>query len=159
LAKLATLFSAVSGGSAMKQRPTVIVSSETEFDLYDSLLAPTVRQNYESNGFPTVTRRSKGPQMTSQRAMAGFTSLIYRGIPWVADEKAPAGTVWITVQGKGDSIESAYDEAPTENTGFQWTGFMKPTNQYGTVGQIFLLGNFTTWQPRRHGRGTSVTGV
>lgn len=96
LSKLATLFSTVAGGSSMRQRPTVIVSSQSEFDLYDSLLSPTVRNNYEGMGFPMVTRRSKGPLMPQNlKGTSGYTSLIYRGIPWVADQKAPTQTIWM----------------------------------------------------------------
>ncbi len=176
LAKMATLVSAVSGGSATSQRPTVIISSETEFDLYDSLLAPTVRANYETNGMPRVTRSSKGPEFgNSLKGQGGFTALIYRGIPWVADEKASTGTVWVVNENYldwyglndpelkkielGKSIDGVYADAPSENTGFQWTGFMRSINQYGEVAHIYLLGNMVTFQPRRHGRLTGVTGV
>jgi hypothetical protein len=36
---------------------------------------------------------------------------------------------------------------------------MKPINQYGVVGHIYLFGNFVTSQPRRLGKGTGITGV
>lgn len=177
LAKLATLVSAVSAGSASRQRPTTLVSDETVWDLYESLLSPTVRANYESFGLPSMTRQSSAPVRGSElKAAAGFTALTYRGIPWVADEKSTSQTVWAVNErylhwyGAKDSdlksislgtanIEGVYSEIPSKNTGFQWTGFMRPINQYGEVAHIYLLGNQVCWHPRRQGRLTGVTAV
>jgi hypothetical protein len=174
LAKLATLFAAVSAGSAASQRPTIVISSEAEFNLYESLLAPTVQANYQTNGMPVVTRSSRGAISAAElKGTAGFTSLIYRGIPWVADEKAPAQTIWMLNENYiewygardpelqsislGSTHEGPINDQPTSNTGFQWTGFLKPIDQYADVAHIYLLGNLTSFQPRRHGRLTGVT--
>jgi hypothetical protein len=177
LAKLATLMSAVSAGSASRQRPTVMVSDETVWDLYESLLSPTVRANYESHGMPAMTRASKAPVRSAElRAGAGFTSLTYRGLPWIADEKSTSETIWVVNErymhwyGIKDSdlkqislgtanIDGVYQEIPSKNTGFQWTGFMRPINQYGEVAHLYLLGNQVCWHARRQGRLTGVTGV
>lgn len=177
LDKLATLTSAISGGSARRQRPSIFVSNETVWDLYESLLTPTVRAAYEANGLPIVTRTSKRPMRGSElKGAAGYVSLTYRGIPWVADEKSTAQTLWELNEnylpwyglndpelkaislGKGD-IDGVYSEAPSKNVGFQWTGFMRPINQYGQVAHIYLMGNLLTFNPRRHGRLTGITGV
>lgn len=176
LTKLATLFSAVSGGSASKQKPTLLDSDETVWDLYESLLSPTVRANYEATGLPVVTRSSKGAMPASQlKGSAGYTSLIYRGTPWVADEKATATSLFMfnenylewygindpdmTQPNFGENIDGTYAEMPSKYSGFNWSGLMKPVNQYGTVGHIYLFGNFTSSQPRRLGQGTNITGV
>jgi len=176
MAKLATLNSAVSAGAARTQRPSVIVASESEQNLYETMLSPTVRANYETNGLPTVTRTSKRPVASGDlKGTGGFTSFIYRGIPWVADEKSPAGSVWMLNESYlmwfglkyskyqqislGDTTEGPYSDQPTDNVGFQWRPFLAPTDQAAEVAQIFLMGNLVTNQPRRHGRGTSVTGV
>lgn len=176
LAKMATLFTNVSGGSARRQRPTIILSSEAERDYYEQLLTPTVVANYQANGYPMVTRTSRGPISAAQlKGGHGFVSVIFKGVPWVGDEQAPAGTVWVNNENywdwlglKGARLESfssksvidgVYDEMPSKNSGLQWGGFKEPTNQYGVVGHIYLLGNNTSFAPRRHGRGTSVNGV
>lgn len=177
LTKLATLLSAVSAGSAAKQRPTVLVSDETVWDLYESLLTPNVRSNYEAHGMPTMTRTSKAPvRGTELKGAAGFTSLTYRGIPWIADEKSTSQTIWAVNEryihwyGAKDAdlkqislgtanIDGVYNEIPSKNVGFQWTGFMRPINQYGEVAHIYLLGNQVCWHARRQGRLTGVTGV
>lgn len=176
LTKLATLNSAVRAGSSIRLAPTLIVSDETRRDLYESLLTPTVHANYDATGYPVVTRTSKGAIRGAElKGGAGYTSLIYRGIPWVADEKSPSD-IWMVnenyVQWYGltdpdlksidlgtTTVEGPYSEAPTANTGFQWTGFMRPTNQYGEVAHIYLLGNLVTFRPKSHGRLTGVTTV
>lgn len=176
LTKLDTLYTGVAGGSASKQKPTVIISDETVWNLGTSLLAPTVQANYQANGFPMVTRNSKGAMSAGDlKGALGFTSIIYRGVPWVADEKAPTQTVWFVNEeyiqwyglkdpdmqqvSVGSNIDGVYAEAPSGNTGLQFSGMMKPVNQYGEVGHIYLFGNLTTSQPRRQGRLTGVTGV
>jgi hypothetical protein len=175
LTKLDNLYTGVSGGSASKQKPTVIISDETVWNLGTSLLAPTVQANYQANGFPMVTRTSRGAMSAAEmKGALGFTSIIYRGIPWVADEKSTSQTVWFVneeyiqwygakdpaMQGTpgGSNIDGVYSEI-SGNTGLQFSGMMKPVNQYGEVGHIYLFGNLVTTQPRRQGRLTGVTGV
>lgn len=176
LTKLGTLHVNVSGGSASKQKPTLIISDETVWNLYESLLTPTVQANYNANGYPMVTRRSRGAIPAGQlKGAQGFSSLIYRGVPWVADELSTSQTVWMlnenyldwygikdpdmTQVSLGSTHEGTYSEAPSDFTGLQFSGMMRPVNQYGDVGHIYLFGNLTTFQPRRHGRLTGVTGV
>lgn len=178
LDKVATLVSAVSKGSAMRQRPTAFISDETVWDLGESLLTPTVQANYEANGMPMVTRTSKGPVRAGElKGAMGFVAYTWRGIPWIADEKSTSQTLWAANEnylqwyglndpdmkaidlGEGGNIDGVYVEAPSKNVGFQWTGFMRPINQYGEVAHIYLLGNFTSWNPGRQGRLTGITGV
>ena len=176
LTKLAIVFSGASGGSAQKQKPTIITSDEVVWDLYESLLSPTVRANYDAVGLPVVTRSSKGAISNGQlKGSAGYTSLIYRGVPWVSDEKATSQKVYMinenylewygindpemTQPDFGDSIDGTYAEIPSKYAGLNWSGLMKPTNQYGVVGHIYLFGNFASSQPRRNGKGENITGV
>jgi len=175
LTKLGALYIAVAGGSAQRQKPTIISSDETVWNLYEALLSPTVQAGYQMNGYPMVTRRSRGAIAAGEfKGGMGFTSLIYRGVPWVADEKDSNGqTVWMlnenyldwyglkdpemTSVSFGNTHEGTYNEAPTNNTGLQISNFLKPVNQYGEIGHIYLFGNLVTFQPRRHGRLTGVT--
>jgi hypothetical protein len=177
LEKIATLATAVSGGGAARQQVSIFISDETVRDLYESLLSATVRANYESFGMPRVTRRSRAPMRGSELGgAAGFTALTFRGIPWVADEKSTAQTLWALNENYLDwyglndpdlsaitlgreTHDSVYNDAPRENIGFQWTGFMRPINQYGEVAHMYLLGNMVTFNPRRQGRLTGITGV
>lgn len=177
LDKLATLTSAVSAGGGMRNRPSVFVSNETVWDLYESLLTPTIRENYNATGLPMVTRTSKAPIRGAElKGAAGYVALTYRGIPWVADEKSTAQTLWALnenymfwyglkdrdlkqINMGGGNIDGVYSEAPSKNVGFQWTGFMRPINQYGEVAHMYLLGNLVNWNAVRFGRLTGITGV
>ena len=176
LGKIATLVSNVSAGSAARQRPTLLGSDETVWDLFESLLTPTVKANYDANGYPMVTRQSRGAIPAAQmKGNQGFASVMFRGIPWVADEKSTSQTLWAWNENYagwfgiqdpdmqqvtfGDTHDGVYNELPTGNTGLQFSGFMKPTNQYGEVGHIYLLGNMAAWQPRRQGRLTGIVTV
>ena len=112
----------------------------------------------------------------------GFVALSYKGMPWVRDEKATSGNVFMLNENhlnwygwdaskvseigyKGLSlgssqIEGVYDEAPmAQYAGFNWSGWRTPTNQFGTVADVIILGNLTSFSPRRQGRLTGVTGV
>ena len=177
LDKIATLVSAVSVGASHRNRPTSFVSDETVWDLYESLLTPTQRANYDSFGLPMMSRTSKAPiRQAEMKGAAGYVALSYRGIPWLADEKSTSQTLWAANENYIDwyglkdaelkqislgtaDIDGIYSEAPSKNTGFQWTGFMRPINQYGEVAHIYLLGNQVSFNPKRHGRLTGITGV
>jgi len=180
LAKLATLFSNISSGSGLSS-PTLIVSNETVWDLYEQLLTPSVRENYTMFGYYEVGRNggAKRPQQGLQGTQ-GYVAVTYKGIPWVRDEKSTASTAWMLNEnwldwygwdargmfgynkiGLGSqTVEGLYAETPmSEFNGFNWSGFKAPTNQFGGIADIIILGNLLSFQPRRHGRLTGVTGV
>lgn len=175
MVKLGNVYNGVSGGSAKKQKPTIMSSDETVWQLFEGILLPTVQAGYQMSGYPQVTRRSRAPMSAADmKGGYGFNSLVYRGVPWIADEKDSNGqTVWFlnenyldwyglkdpqhTSVSFGSTHEGTYSEAPTNNTGLQFSDMMRPVNQYGEIGHIYLFGNLVTFQPRRHGRLTGVT--
>ena len=180
LQKLATLHNAISAGSTPGHSPSLLISNETVWSLYEELLTPQVRETYSSFGLPTVgrvggaTRQQPGLQGT-----AGYTALTYKGIPFVKDEKSTAQTLWMLNENYLDwyglraaaepytpvnlgttTLDSVYNFPPmSQFHGFNWSGLQVPTNQFGEVGHIIVLGNLISWQPRRHGRLTGITGV
>lgn len=179
LAKLATLFSATSSGS-QNTTATIITSNETVWDFYEQLLTPTVRENYSMLG--NLTMGQTGPATRDQglKGTGGFVAVTYKGIGWVRDEKATAQTVWLLNENRLDyygwdakgmfgynsvsmgstTYEGLYAETPMSNyNGFNWSGFRAPTNQFAGLADIIILGNFLSWEPRRQGRLTGVTGV
>lgn len=180
LSQLATLFSAISDGST-NSSPTLMISNYTVWDLYEQLLTPTVRETYTQQGFYNVgvgsPTRGEGLQ-----GKAGFVAVTYKGIPWVRDNKATSQNVFMlnenTIDWYGwdasqnaatnyksiklgsDTVDSLYAEAPMSSyTGFNWSGWNTPFNMFGAVADIILLGNLLSWEPRRNGRLTGVTGV
>jgi hypothetical protein len=179
LAKLSTLFSATSSGTATSTT-TLITSDETVWDLYESLLTPTVRENYSMTGSLTVGQTGGAQRQEGLKGMGGFVALTFKGIPWVRDEKATPQTVWFLNENRIDyygwdakgmfgynaikmgstTYDGLYAEEPMSNfTGFNWSGFRAPTNQFAGIADIIILGNFLTWEPRRNGRLTGVTSV
>lgn len=174
---LGTAYDNVAGGNSLMQQPTLFQSSETEWTSFEQLLSPTVRENYNAQGGLVVTRNSKGPMpRNALQGMMGYTCLAWRGIPWIKDEKAPVGTVWVnnenylqwrSLKGVGlqqislnaSVVEGVYNDAPSNATGLQWTGLRESYNQYGSAGYFILMGNMITTQPRRMGRITGITGI
>jgi hypothetical protein len=173
--QVSTLLSTIAGGNAVKQRPTILLGTESVWDLCEKLfINGIVQANYDANGFPMVTRRSRGiMNQASLKGASGFTAIVYRGIPVIADEKATAQTLWALNENYiqwygaqspdlksislGSDIDSAYNEAPTEDSGVQWSGWKDSYNQFGEVAYLYILGNLTTSQPRRQGRLTGIT--
>lgn len=175
LNNLSTLYSDISVGSSEANSPSVFVSNETVFNLYEALVRPTLRLNY---GVMTMRGPMRNPEAgEGWTGGVGFRALTFKGKPWVADEKATAQTVFALNENyldfyglshpdlKGISLTAntveggpyAKGEAASPNHGFQWTGFKVPVHQLAEIGQIILLGNLVSWNPKRHGRLTGVT--
>ena len=150
---------------------------ETVWNLYESLLQPTVRANYQSFGLPVVNANTAPGQAVQNpnglNGTQGFVSITYRGMPIVADEKADSGVLFFinehyldwyslkddelqSVSAGGSVIDGVYQESKM-STPFQWTGWKEPTDQYAAVGQLIAMGNLVSWQPRRHGKLTGIT--
>ncbi|UOF78681.1 hypothetical protein [Caudoviricetes sp.] len=182
LPRLATLYTNISSGTGLTT-PTLLISSETEWDLYEQLLTPTVRETYSSMGYYTVTRNSQGAvRQGSQNGLVGqqgFVALSYKGIPWVRDEKATSQNVFMLNENfldwwgwRGNVLgyeavdfnhvqtESTYNEAPmSQFSGFLWSSYKTAQNQFAGIADVIIVGNFGSWQPRRQGRLTEVTTV
>jgi hypothetical protein len=159
LAKLATLHNAVTSGS---QKPTVIYTTEAVWSLYEQLLQPQERITKPAGNVKGMTGGT------------GFTSLEYRGIPVLKDEKATSGVLAMlnedfidfyalpmamteAVKYKGQTEGTDYD-SPV-GLGFSWSGWIKPINQAALVGHIYLGGQLISRNSRRHGKLTGITSI
>jgi len=94
LTDLANLMKGVGAAGSRKQRPTLGIGDEDVWNVYEGLLLPTVQANYSANGYPQVTAQTRNGQAVPEASLngtMGFNSITYRGLPIVADEKAPAG--------------------------------------------------------------------
>jgi len=179
LAKMATLHSAIEDGT-IDSSPTLGLANPTIFDLYESLLTPSVRQDYSMLGYYDLglTGGAKRPA-EGLKGMAGFTALSYRGIPFVKDRKATSQNLFFINEFKLDwygldcsvlgyksitpassTIEGIYGDYPTSKfTGLAWSGWQIPPGTFGAVADIILAGQMVSWEPRRHGRLTGITSV
>ena len=183
LSSLATLYTNISSGTT-KSVPTLMVSDEPTWDLFEQLLTPMVRESYTQMGYYNMSATGVSqPTNGSQNGLTGtqgFVALTYKGIPWARDEKATAQNVfmlnenwldWYGWDAKGvfgynainlgtKTVEGLYVESPmSQFTGLNWSGFRAPTNQFGGIADIIMMGNLMSFQPRRHGRLTGVLTV
>lgn len=178
--QLATVYSAISDGSDMST-PTLGAANNNTWDYLEQLYSPSIREQYSQLGYYNVGLGpiARAPQQ-GLVGKGGFVALTYRGVPIVRDQKCPAGNIyllnenWIEWYGwdpKGlfgynsvkmgtSTVEGLYSEYPMSQwTGFGWSGFRAPYNQFSGVADIILLGNLMSWQPRRNGLLYGVTGV
>ena len=185
LARLATLYSNISSGTGMTT-PTLMISGETEWDLYEQLLTPTVRETYSSMGYYSVSKDSRGTVRGGSHeglsGKAGFVALSYKGVPYCRDEKAgehASGSIYMLNENKLDwfgwqnrqldyeslsfrhtTVETTFAERPmSEFTGFSWKPFISAQNQFAGISDIMIVGNMGSWEPRRHGVLTNVDEV
>jgi hypothetical protein len=176
-ANMATVMRGASAASSKRMRPSIIVTTETAWDLLETLFQPTINANYDALSRVNITTYSK-PGITykdqdSLKGNYGFEALCWRGIPIVADEKADSGTMfflneeyihWYALNGQGltsytvnnGKIDGVYSEFQ-KSYPIQWSGFQKPYNQYADVGQFIMLGNLISGSTRRHGKLTGIT--
>lgn len=187
LANLQTVYSAIIAAGLESEEPNVHLTTKAIFDLYEQLLAPQVRADYQygsSNVLPLrgndiVKRSDLGGQ-------TGFTVLAYRARPLLRDDAAPSGkwymlneryfgwrgrtqipTKWSQVLqkidlGKNSTLDgtaASADYAPPANTGWFQQPFMPLPQQAGQIGRIYGIGQICAWQFRRQGKGTGITTV
>lgn len=186
LAKLATLYSAVSAGSLGNETPSINVTTETVWDLYEQLLAPTVRSSYTDAGYNALPLRAKAT-VKSQALLgghAGFTALTYKGVPVIKDEFCTSG-VWYALNerylffagrsivppkfapfleritlGRPKTIEgTAAENLPPKGYGWFIQKAQMMPSQAGIIGRVYLVGQGIVTSPRRQGKLTGITGV
>lgn len=163
LAKMATLWNNVTSGSV---KPTVAVTDEATFSLYEQLLQS--QERYLKDGDVT------GPIANG----TGSLKLAYKGIQVVMDEKCTSGYLYFLnenflmfagVNGKtgakpldmsGDLIEgNDYSSAELKSLGFSYTDWIIPTNAAAIIAHIYFGGQFMTNDPKRLGVLTGITSV
>lgn len=161
LAKMRTLYSAITSGSI---KPTVGLTTQTVFDLYESLLTP---QEHIAKDVAMMKSEMVGG--------TGFTGLYFKGFPILADEKCTSGYLYFInedtidwaalpvfgtqpVKYQTGNIEgNDYNKNQPKGLGFSWSGWIKPANSATVIGHIYLGGNFITKNPKRSGVLTGIT--
>jgi len=155
------------------QKPTLGVTTETVWGLYESLAQPTIQTNL--NGYAQVTRGGIAANRSALQGELGFDALFFRGMPIVADEKCTSGYLYFlnenyidwyglkshkyaNVNLSSGNYEGGNYDAP-KSYGFAWTGLKDPVNQYAEIGQLLLMGNFINRSPRLNSVLTGVTTV
>ncbi len=186
LAKLATLQSAINASGLASEGSTLNLTTKTVWDLYERLLQPNVRADYNSSGGPALGIRDKtlSRSVGALEGRAGFTALSWRGIPVVADDAATS-QVWYMINerylywagrtvvpseyrgqvskislGLGKVTEGVgAQHAPPSDAGWFSQAMQMMPNQAGMIGRFYVIGQMIGSQPRRQGKLTGVTGV
>lgn len=114
------------------ESPTVLLSGSGRYDAYYNLLQPQQRF------------------MDSKTAEGGFQSLMYNGVPWIVDSKAPSTHV---VMLNEDYVHLLVHK--DEN--FKFEPFQKPINQNLRVAHIFATMVFASSNNRMHAALTALT--
>lgn len=187
LAKLATLDDNTRAASLMGSTTNIGVTTKAVWSLYESLLQPNVRADYASAGNPKLgIRAMTATRGGSANDGAGFLAIEHRGKPIIADDFATPGVLfylnedsfgWVARSIVPDNYRgivekvnlgtmTAYEgvgaqslDLPSEYNGWFYQKDMIMPSQAGTIGRFYVIGQFATWEPRRNGKLTGITGV
>ncbi len=136
LAKLQTLFGSCSQGG---RHPTIIFSTQANYNIYWGL-------NTSVQMFPVEPMGHD-----EQLAQAGFSNLLFNGVPWVVDSNVPANHIFFLNE---DYIQFCV----SPRADFYLEDFQIPVNQDAMVAKILWAGNLVLNNVARQGKFTAITG-
>lgn len=111
--------------------PSVIYATKANYNRYYGQLQPQQRF------------------MDSETAKGGFSSLMFNGVPFIADDFAPSNNI-IMLNEEFISLCVHKDED------MRFSGFQKPENQALRLGQVFWMGALCSSNNRMHGRLSAI---
>lgn len=152
---MAASFDAAQVGS---DQPTIGVTTPAVFSIYEALLTQNSRYTIVQNA-ERFRLTAAGIENAGVNANAGFTGLMFRGMPIISDDKCLTGNMFFLNENYLDLYEMAADPnfVSGQVDGMSWTGWKKPTNQDVITGQLLWYGNLVGTQPRKHARRTGIT--
>ncbi len=113
------------------ESPSVIMSTKANYNRYYGQLQPQQRF------------------MDSETAKGGFSSLMFNGVPWIADDFCPSNNILML-------NEEYLHLFVHKDEDMRFSGFQKPENQNVKLGQIFWMGALGSSNNRMHGRMSAV---
>jgi hypothetical protein len=129
LAQMNTAYNSVSNGN---DHPDMVLTSQTLYEKYESLLQPQLRYT------------------DTKTADAGFQNLLFKSAPVTYDVHAPAGTMFF--------LNSKYlTLVGHSQKWFSQTEFVRPENMDAQYALIMCYGNLTVRNRARHGKLTAKT--
>jgi hypothetical protein len=129
LLQMATAYNSVSVGN---DHPDLILTTQTLFEKYESLLQPQLRYT------------------DTKTAEAGFQNLLFKGAPIMYDVHAPVGTMFF--------INSKYLKlVGHSDKWFAQTDFVRPENQDARFALIMCYGNLVCSNRAKQGKLTAKT--
>lgn len=164
LLKMATLFSACKNGTNV---PSLGLTTKAVFDLIEQLIQPQERIYKDV----PMMKSSKGMEVGT-----GTTTIMYKGMPILSDEKCPSGKLYFINEDtidfyavKGRTGVEAINFSPKDikgndysnvkGLGFMWSGWVKAQNAASIVGHFYIGGDFICKNPRFNGVLTGITTV
>lgn len=188
LAKMATLHDAVSAAGISTEEPNIGVTTKTVWSLYEQLLTPQVRADYNSVGYPSLAVRGKYMMKNKSdlKAAAGFNALSFRGMPIIKDDFCTSGYLFFLNENylvfKGRTLVpdmykqnvrkvnlgtmSAYEgtgaaalDLPSEFNGWFYQDPLTIPDQAGKIARFYVFGQMIPLSFRRQGRLTGITTV
>lgn len=176
---LATMASADDGSTIsgdVSETSNVVLQNQTVWSLYESLLTPTTRADYQVLGSTFINGSSGVDQNVDMgnglSLKAGATSTMYRGKWMVRDQKTPSGTQIFTNENwfffrslplKGLNIVATTESVTTGSyddykvSAFQFRDYMMPYNQLSEVGIFVMYGQFGCKNPNRNAEIYNIT--
>lgn len=113
-------------------KPTVLVSDQDIFDDYLALLQP--QQRFQD----------------SKTADAGFSNLLFRGTPYIVDNKCPASHLFFL-------NEDYLSLCVHKDENFRFEPFIKPTNQNVATAKIYFAGALACSNCRMQGKMNNLS--
>lgn len=129
IAALNTQFTACTIDS---DHPSVILATRANYNRYYATLQPQQRF------------------MDSETAKGGFQSLMFNGIPFIADSHCPANHIFLI----NEDYLSLYVHKDED---MRFEPFQKPINQNVRVAKIFWMGGLGSSNNRLHGKLSAIT--
>lgn len=131
LAEMRNMFNSPAKGGT--DTPNLVVTTQTIFETYESLLTATVQTQSEA---------------TKKVGDAGFQALEFKGVPVVYDELCNSGVIYfLNLKHLGLTVH--------ENVNFKTSDFKEPEDQDALVAQIKWMGNLTCDRRASFSKGTN----
>lgn len=187
LSNLGTLEDGIVAAGLESEEPNVSLTTKTIFSLFEQLLAPQVRNDYNyGSGAVLPLRGNEIRKRGDLGGQTGFTVLAYRAKPLLRDDACTSG-VWFMLNeryfgwrgrtqvparyadyikrvdlGKRSTIDGTAgspDYAPPSSVGWFYQPYLMLPQQAGQVARFYCIGQNCGWQFRRQGKGVSITTV
>lgn len=128
---IAALQTVYSNCTFNNESPSVIMATKANYNRYYGALQPQQRF------------------MDSETAKGGFSSLMFNGVPFIADDYAPSSNILLL-------NENYLHLFVHKDEDMRFSGFQKPENQNARLGQIFWMGALGSSNNRMHGRQSAI---
>lgn len=139
--------------------PTIGITTKAIFSIIEALYTQTARYQINASVNERIKLTAAGIERAGVSANAGFTGLMFRGMPFVTDERCTAGNYYLLNERHLDLYELPvhpdFVDGSIEN--FGWTGWKKPTNQDVIVGQLLWYGQVVGTEPRKQARRYNIS--